>query len=246
MNFSYSAVWDDTIAITRRHAPLLVAIAGVFIFLPALLFAVYLTPEQPQTEDPNRMIELLLEWYQAAAPWLFLQNLINMIGVAAMLRLVFAPDTTVGGALVFAILLLPFYFLMSLVSGLIIGFGMILLVIPGLYLLGRLAPAGAVMVAENRRGPISVIGRAFELTRGRGWAIIGLMLVVAIVGFISISVAGALFGIVFHLAAGQDLGELLTSVVTSALSAVFTTLLAMLSAAIYRALSPATASTVFE
>jgi hypothetical protein len=246
MNFSYSAIWDDTVALTRRHAPLLAAIAGVFIFLPALLSTVYLTPEQQQTEDLSRLFELWLEWYRAAAPWLFLQNLISMVGVAAMLRIVFAPETTVGSALAFAIRLLPFYFLMSLIFGLIVGFGLVLLILPGLYLWGRLAPAGALMVAENRRGPIDTIGRAFELTRGRGWAILGLLLVVVIVGTISMGVGGALFGIVFHLAAGQELGELLTSIVTSALSAALATLLVMLSAAIYRALAPQTPAQVFE
>ena len=246
MNFSYSAVWEDTVALTRRHAPLLTAIAGVFIFLPALLFAVYLTPEEPQTQDINRMFELLIEWYQAAAPWLFLQSLITMVGSVAMLRLVFEPDTTVGGALGYAFLLLPFYFLMSLISGLIIACGTLLLIVPGLYLYGRLAPAGAIMVAEKRRGPIDAIQRSFELTKGRGWAILGLVLIVAIVGAIAIGVAGALLGIILMLVAGREVGELLTTVVTTALSAAFTTVMLMLLAAIYRALAPQTAATVFE
>lgn len=245
MNFSYSAVWDDTVALTRRHGPLLAAIAGVFIFLPALLFSVYLKPDEPQTQDFNQMLELLMQWYRAAAPWLLLQGLVSMIGMAAMLRLVFAPETTVGSALVFAITLLPFYFLMTLGSGLIICAGLIFLIVPGLYLYGRLAPAGAIMVAEKRRGPVDVIQRSFGLTKGHGWAILGLIVIITIVGAVSVGVAASLLGIVFHLAAGPDLGELLTTIVSSALSAAFTTLIAMLYAAIYRALAPSTTASVF-
>ena len=70
MTISYSAVWDDTIALTRRHATLIAAIAGVFIFLPALLFDVFLKPEDPQTQDLSRMLEMMVEWYRSAAPWL--------------------------------------------------------------------------------------------------------------------------------------------------------------------------------
>ena len=39
---------EDTLKLLRRHAPLLAAIAGVFLFLPALLIAVLLPPPVPQ------------------------------------------------------------------------------------------------------------------------------------------------------------------------------------------------------
>jgi hypothetical protein len=133
--------------------------------------------------------------------------------------------------------LLPFYFLLSIIGGLMIGFGLLLILVPGLYLLGRLAPMSAVMVAENRRNPLDVIGRTFALTKGRGWAILGMVFVVAIVAGIVVSISGTLVGLIFVLAAGQELGKLLASVVTSALNAAFATLLTMLYAAIYRALA---------
>src|SRR4051812_38184352 len=53
MSFSYNAVWEDAVRLLRQHAPLLAAIAGVFLFLPALLFAVFLPqPTPPQGGDP--------------------------------------------------------------------------------------------------------------------------------------------------------------------------------------------------
>ena len=238
MNFSYNAVWEDIVRLLRQHAPLLTAIAGVFLFLPNLLFTVFMPPPvPPQGGDPGRALQMVLEFYRQAAPWLLLMGLFTMVGTLAMLRLVFARGTTVGGALVHGLILTPFYFLASIICGFMIGFGFLLLLVPGLYLFGRLAPFSAVLVAENRRGPFDVIGRTFELTKGRGWGILGIVFVVAIVAGIAVSVADTLFGLIFVLAAGQELGRTLTAVVSSALSAALTTLLIMLYAAIYRALA---------
>ena len=148
MSFSYGAVWEDTMALARAHAPLLTAIAGVFMFLPALLFAVYLKPPEPQSPDINQMMRELMNWYAQAAPWLLLQGLISLVGSAAMLRLVFARGVTVGGALLFGLTLLPFYVLMSLLTSLMVGIGL------G-YLAGRHAksPSLSRPIRDRKRFP---------------------------------------------------------------------------------------------
>ena len=237
MRFSYSAVWDDTMKLTRQRLPLLVAIAGVFIFLPSLVLAVMLPPPEPSGVSAERMIQTLMEHWQRVALWYLLGTLVTMTGTAAMLKLVFARDVTVGAALAFGLALLPFYLLLQLLISVILLVGFILLIIPCLYLVGRLAPAVALMVAENRRNPIDVVSRSFAITKGHGWAVFGLVFIVGIVGMISVGIANALFGIVFHLAAGNDLAKLLMAIVSCALSAAFATLIVMLYAAIYRALT---------
>jgi len=256
MSFSYNAVWEDTTKLLRQHAPLLAAIAGVFMFLPALLFAVLLPPPEPQGGDPARMVQLMMTFYRAAWPWFLLQGLFSIVGTLAMLRLVFARGTTVGGALVHALKLTPFYILLSILFGLAVSIALLVIILPAillgpaaivlaalilivplLYLIGRIAPVPAVMVAENRRNPIDALGRTFALTRGHGWAIIGLVLIIVIVAGIAVGMADTLAGLVFILAAGQALGKLLASVVAAALNAAFATLLVMLYAAIYRALA---------
>jgi hypothetical protein len=245
MNFSYTAVWEDTMRMLRENARLLAAIAGVFVFLPALLAAQFLPA--PEASDPSRVFSDLIEYYSNAWPWLFLQSLVSMVGAAAMLRLVLVRGTSVGAALGFGLMLLPFYFALSLICGILVGLGVVLLIVPGLYLIGRLVPAGAVMVAENRRNPIDAVSRSFAITTGHGWAVFGLVLVVALVAGVVILVVTVLAGMVFILAAGQDLGRLLTAIVSSALSAAFATLLLVLYAAIYRGLTgSASVSAAFE
>jgi hypothetical protein len=256
MAFSYNAVWEDSVRLLRQHATLLAAIAGVFMFLPALLFAVLLPPPEPQGADPARVAQLMLTFYRGALPWFLVQGLFSIVGTLAMLRLVFVRGTTVGSALVQALKLTPFYILLSLIFGFAIGLVSMLVIVPAaligpiavvlaglllvapiFYLVGRIAPIPAVMVAENRRNPIDAIRRTFALTNGHGWAILGLVFVIVIVAAIAVGMADTLAGLIFILAAGQELGKLLASILASALNAAFATLLVMLYAAIYRALA---------
>jgi hypothetical protein len=219
---------------------LLAAIAGVFLFLPALLFAVLLPPPVPPADgNLERAVQLWLDYYQAAWPWFLLQRLLAAVGTLAMLRLIFARET-VGAALVHGLMLTPLYFLLWFAWDMIISLSLMLIIIPALYMIGRLAPLPAVLVAENRRNPLDVFRRTFALSRGRGWSIFGIIFVIVIVALIGIGVADTLFGLVFVITAGQDLGKLLTSVVASALGAALGTLLIMLYAALYRALAGTT------
>ncbi len=234
MKLSYSAVWADVTALLRSHASLIATVAGVFIFLPGLLVA-YLLP-QPEPAELNRIGQLWVEYLNAHWPWLILNSLVGMIGSIAILLLLFARDVSVGGAIAAALALLPAYFIASFLSSIAIGFGLVLLIVPGLYLLGRLGPLNAVVVAEAHRNPIAAIRRCWDLTRGHGWAILGLILIVAIAAAIVVGIATTLVGIILILVAGQDIGQLLVLIVRAAGNAAMMTVLLVLTAAIYRQL----------
>ena len=132
----------------------------------------------------------------------------------------------------------PVYSILIVLINLAVGAGFLLLIVPGLYLWGRLLPAGAAMVAEDRRNPVDALKRGFALSKGHGWLIVGLYLLVLIPGMILILALSQLSGIAFILAAGQELGALLATIVLCAAEAVVATILTMLTAAVYRALAP--------
>lgn len=234
--FSQNAVWADALQLTRANWAALVAIAGVFNFLPVLLVNHFFPLPEVAATDPNLMA-IWRVFIRESILWYVLQSFVVMIGSAAMLRLVFAPGGTVGGALIFAIMLLPVYSVLLVLNGFLVFCGLLLLIVPGLYLWGRLIPAGAAMVAEERRQPIRTMQRSFEITKGHGWAVLGLYVLVLIPGAVLIFAIEQVTGIVFILAAGQDLGKLLTEIMLALLNAALSTLLTMLSAAIYRALA---------
>jgi hypothetical protein len=237
--FTLNMVWDDGLRLLRLHWVPLVAIAGVFNFLPVLLVNHFFPwPETPDSMDPAHALALTGAYLRQNLIWFVLQSFVVMIGSAAMLRFVFASNVTVGGALRFGLLLLPAYSIMLLFANLASLVGMLLLIVPGLYIAGRLFPAGAAMVAEDRRHPIETIRRAFALTEGHGWRITLLLIVVTLVGMILLLALESLTGSVFILLAGQELGKLLTGIVVALVTAATATLLTMLSAAVYRALAP--------
>jgi hypothetical protein len=236
MPFSYSAVWEDTVRMLRSHSSLIAAVAGVFIFLPALLIDYFLPRE---ATDPEQVFEQLFEYVSANLHWLLLARLVNMVGTVAILLLIFRPGRpTVGEAIARAALLLPFYFVANLLSGLITGIGLLLLIIPGLYLLGRLAPVGVIVVAEERRNPIEAVRESFAMTRGRGWVVLGLILIVALAGFICIAALTAVVGALLMLVAGQDVGTLLVMILNALANTALEVVLILLFAAIYRQLAP--------
>lgn len=235
MKLSYSAVWADTAALLRSHASLIATVAGVFIFLPTLLVAYFLPPPEPET--PEKIVVLWVEYGRSNWHWLLLSYLVRSIGAIAIMLLIFSRGITVGGAIAASVALLPTYFIASLLSGVAIGSGLLLLIVPGLYLLGRLGPLSALVVAEAHRNPIAALRRCWALTEGHGWAIAGLILIVAIAAAIVVAVATTLLGIIFILAAGQDVGQLLALIVRTAGNAAMMVLLLVIGAAIYRQLS---------
>ena len=243
MKFSYSAVWDDTVRLVREHGALLGAIAGVFIFLPSLLLSYLVAAPEAVSADPQEAFQISMDYYRANVHWFLLVGIIAMWGSLAMLRLVFPRQATVAGAISAAIALLPFYLLVSIISGFIIGIGLFLLILPGLYLAARLIVAAPVMVAEDRRNPLDVISRSFAVTKGRGWAILGLLVLIVIAAVVVMVVVNGMLGILFTLVAGQDLGRLFSLIIGAAISAAFTVLLTVLYAAIYRALAGHVGST---
>jgi len=235
MKLSYSAVWQDTVDLIRTHATLAAALAGVFLFLPALLVG-YVIP-QPQVKDLHEFGRIMTEYLMGNWHWLLLASLFNMIGTIAILLLFFTRGVTVGGAIVAAIMLVPFYFVASLLCGIAIGIGFVLLLVPGLYLFGRLGIVGPVVVAENQRNPVTAISRTWALTAGNGWAVLGMVLLVAIGAFVAMAVVNLILGLLFFAVAPDKIAALLTLIVQSATEAAVTVIMVALYAALYRALS---------
>ena len=90
------------------------------------------------------------------------------------------------------------------------------------------------MVAEGHRGPLSPIGRSWDLSRRRGWAVAGLLVIVILVGTLLTMVATAVLGTIFILIGGREgLGPLLVLILNSALITVLMTVLITVLAAIY-------------
>lgn len=80
---------------------------------------------------------------------------------------------------------------LSLVVGLGVVVGFVLLVVPGIYLMTIWAVAAPSFVIE-RRGVFAAIGRSRELVKGHGWQVLGVIAVVLVLALLTGIAVGAL------------------------------------------------------
>lgn len=108
------------------------------------------------------------------------------------------------------------YLGMSILSVIGIIFGLVLLIVPGIFLLVRWSAASGFAIAEDR-GVIEALGASWDATKGSGWTIFGAALVLLII----LAIAGGVFGAVFGVLSMTVLGYL-SAFIEAASSAVFT------------------------
>ena len=257
MSLSYSGVWSDTVRILRANAALFVAVAGAFLFLPSLILAFALPPPTIVTA------EALAAYYERNLLWFIVGMTISFLGNLAILVLALDESRpTVSGALRTSLSLLGRYFTVSLLTFLMLmvvfipaslwyggmiaseqpgaaTLGALVLMLPGFYLLARLLLAGPIVVAERGLRAIPVIKRSLALTKGKGWQIVGLLLLVSLPFAIATLAATVVFGSLFLLldaaGGGEGVGAFLLLVLTTAIGTLFNVVLFVLLSALYRA-----------
>jgi hypothetical protein len=130
-------------------------------------------------------------------------------------------DFTVGELIGAAASVLGALVLNSILFGIAVGIGLILLIVPGLILLTIWAVTAPAIVIE-RRGPIEAFGRSWELVKGNGWPVFGVILIVFLIGIgvaIVTAILGALTGDVGYFVF-RTLGSVLVAPIGALASAV--------------------------
>ena len=119
----------------------------------------------------------------------------------------------------------------SILAGIAITVGLILLIVPGLYLITIWAVIVPVIVLEQS-GALASFGRSQQLVRGRGWHVFGTLVLV----FIILIAVNLILGLIFS-ALPSVLGSGLSSVISGTLIAPF---LALVVTLVYYRLSAVT------
>lgn len=236
MTFSYDATWQDISRMLRSQADILLIVAGVFLFLPALAQAFYF-PLPVVKELNEAAVRTFLAYYEDSFFAVFSTRLVVLLGTGTLLSLLASPGApTVGGAISASARLLPSLFLVDIISQFLVFGGLALLIAPGLYLLGRMAVATPAMMAENIGNPLRALGRSFTLTHGKGWQLFGLISIFMIALWIATSASVTVLGVVTSLVLPKDASQIAQMV----LAALSTTILllgsTMLAAGMYRQL----------
>jgi hypothetical protein len=106
----------------------------------------------------------------------------------------------------------------GILAGIAIGLGLLLLIVPGLFLLTIWAVLAPVIVIE-RKDAMSSFGRSRELVRGHGWQVFGVIVVLFLLQFVVTAVIQALANSVADSVVGFSVADLIVRLLVAPLSA---------------------------
>ena len=247
--FDMGDAWVQTVAMLKANREILLVVAGFFFFVPSLLWSL-MAGDPPQPEQGADITKIAQQWsdyFRPAAPWVFLASLASIVGSLAIWRLMLARGgTSVGNALSVSLALFFSYFIASLLVGVISFIGFLALIIPGLYLSSRYSLTGPYMAATEVKNPINAMAVSWAMTKNSGWWILLYIVIVALVGWIVVTIVGTVFGGLFALTLPEGLANTLSKIVEALFNAAFSTVMIVSYAAIYRQLDPAKQVGTFE
>jgi hypothetical protein len=106
----------------------------------------------------------------------------------------------------------------GILAGIAIGIGLLLLIVPGLYLLTIWAVLAPVIVIE-RRDAMEAFGRSRELVRGNGWQVFGVIVVIFLLQLVVTGVVQAITNSVADSVVGYSVADLIVRLLVAPLSA---------------------------
>lgn len=229
MRLSYNDLWTEAVGLVRSNSAVLTALAGAFFFLPNLVTAHFAPFDLEPAPSLSALVDAVSAHVRRHWPLILAVQLFEIVGTLTMLRLFLKADgRTVAAAILASLALLPTQLVAGGAANLMIVLGLVALIVPGVYLIGRLAPLPAVIVAETVRNPFAAIGRTFAVTRGAGFAIAGILIIVLLVALLIGTLVSSAAGAVGILIAGRGPGVLLANAAGGLVSAAAAVLLVAL------------------
>ena len=245
---SLSRAWEEANVVLARDGRLFVAVAlGLFV-LPGLILSVSMPVAEAGKLPP-------------AGAWVAVAIAVTLIWTVfqlAVLRLAMEPHVSVGEAIVhggkrllpyIAAMLcwaLPILFIGSVLSAYLVeneanppvaaSLGLLALTVVGTFLGVRMMPSSAVASAENI-GPIAILRRSWDLSRGNWWRLFVFFLMFAIGAVCLVWAVDTIFGLLARLlfedVSPLSIGGLLVAIVSQLVSAVVSVLFFVMIARIY-------------
>lgn len=233
-----AAVWDDAKSMGTANRDLLGAVAGMFILLPAVVVEQLVTrPKALEKDAANEAVLAQFALY-AEMNWhlLLTYAVISSFGILTIQSLLLRSERlTVAESMRVALPILPAFVVANLLQALGVMTGMFLFVIPGLYLIGRLALIAPVAAAEQSSNPITILQRSAILTHGNGWRVLGVLSIIFVVTFMIGIAITSVIGVVAELLVPGELADLIITLISSMIETARGVLVALVCAALYRA-----------
>ena len=241
------AAWNDAMAMLRDYQGLLLPIAGVFIFLPALAVGVLMpAPTPPTGGSLQAMLASMQPYLLATLPYQIGVIILGMIGQIACNAVLLGPQgTSVGSAIRLGAMLFPGILLATILSGFVIGIGFLLFILPGLYLYARFSMVVPHAAATGKSSPFAILSDSWKLTANSAWAILGFFILIFFIGFIATVIIGAITGGLFALLLPAGIANILSLIVSGITTMILTLVMLAALAAAYKQLCGESTETVF-
>lgn len=255
---SIGKAWEETLPFVAREAALLFPVALLFVALPTLILQEMAPPELTAwSEKPNfdaipamppafgfaMMLTVLLMWFGSLA--LFALALRPGISVGEALRLSLSRLPVLIGTALVVIGLIAAVVILAVLIGVAFSFASVGIGAAIGVLLG-FAAAGLVffasirlvllnpVVIDDRLGVMDSLRRAWALTRGHFWRLLGFFLVVMLLSTVAGTAAQVSFGLIGRLVAGAEGARLAGGVAATAVSSVVQVYMLVMLARLYR------------
>jgi hypothetical protein len=266
---SISSAWNETAAFLARETRLVAPIALLLMAIPAIAALLVLPPDNASQNVAGLILSLVVTIASAIA---------GLIGVIAITHLALRPGSSVREALGVGVRRFFPLLISSLLIGLvffILAFFVTFLFARGAIERGALSPAemmtslapvAAVLLVlgvalwvrfmfmtpvatAEPAGPIVIIRRSFELSRGNYWRLLGMILLLLVVAMVTLIAVSLVLGISLTLLFGPPVPGnatwLIDGIVSALFQTVLTVILAVLVARIYAQLRGTVSPDVF-
>jgi hypothetical protein len=211
--FDMGKAWSAASGLVASHRDLILAIAGVFLFLPPALVGIF-GPPAPAVEGlpAPEMLAVLRQYYGDMLPYFLVTAVLGSIGTIAIARLYLGSrGMTVGATLVFALTVVITTVVAGLISGIAVGLATLLLIVPGLYLYARFAMVLPHVATTGDKNPLALLQGSWNATRGNGWRLVVYLVLIVIIGIVIYLLASGVFGLLLNAVLPGDAARVATA-----------------------------------
>lgn len=268
MKLEMNRAWSHAIALIGANKDVVFVVAGVFFFLPYLVFLLAM-PDAPAMGDPadaDVALEQLGAFYADAWWGMLLISIFQGVGMLGLLALLTDHRRpTVGEALkIGAGKILPYlasYILLAMAAGaiavLLIGataatgsapiafVGLVVTFAFAAYAFVKFSLVAPVLVKEGVSNPVTALRRSWQLTKGNSFRLFAFYFLLLFAIFVLMAVISIVVGLIFTLlgAGAESFG---TALLGSLMNAVWATLFLAVLAAVHDQLGGASRAQISE
>ncbi|MBS0481366.1 MAG: glycerophosphoryl diester phosphodiesterase membrane domain-containing protein [Proteobacteria bacterium] len=268
MKFDSSQAWRDASSAVNGNRDVLLALAGVFLALPAFAMGLFMPPPpQPKDVTPEASIALLGQYYTHAWPALLGLALVSLLGTLTMLTLftdrsrpTVSEAIRQGAKSVLPVVgaQLLFGFAIATAVTVLIGIATLtgqnsvkllagLLCLVGLiYAAVRTSLVSPVVVVEGQRNPVAALRRSWQLTGGNVLPLLAFYVLLLIAFAIIYLLVASGLGMVIALITSGSVTAMINNLIAACLQAVMSIYTVAIAAACHRQLAGPSAASVQE